>query len=151
MTEQAALMVSIAEQFTSDRKDAISLIRAILRYFGGQQLYLPRSPESSTGSRTVQELRGVSADEIGDAAAMAFVRKFLQVFGGGHLYVHLEREDFKDEIAEEIYSRYDGTKETMAELCREYQTTYVQIYRYFKRAQARRLQAIREPELFEIP
>lgn len=145
MTENAGFMVTVAERTTESRQDAIRVVRAILRHLGGQKLYLPAKPLDAS-SRVVDELRGIVADELGDARAEKFLTAFLQVFNGD-IYLPLERGAFRDEIADEIFTRYNGTNEMMAELCREHRTTFTQIYRLYKIGRDRRRRPV-TPDLF---
>jgi Mor family transcriptional regulator len=50
-------------------------------------------------------------------------------YGGIQLYIPLERTGFKKDIANEIYEKYDGTNESMSELCRNYNLSFAQVYR----------------------
>ena len=44
----------------------------------------------------------------------------LTVYGGAQWYVPLERTAFRDVIAQEVLTAYDGKTETMRNLCRRY-------------------------------
>lgn len=121
----------------ADRVVASRAIRAICKWYGGQLISIPRSRTNST---TVDELRGVIADEVGDPNAEKVVSCLVQLFGGMQLYIPMESRAFSREIAREIHARYNGTQESMRELCREYKISYMQIYRLFHRAEDERLQ-----------
>lgn len=121
----------------ADRVVASRAIRAICKWYGGQLISIPRSRNNST---TVDELRGVIADEVGDPNAEKVVSCLVQLFGGMQLYIPMESRAFSREIAREIHARYNGTQESMRELCREYKISYMQMYRLFHRAEDERLQ-----------
>lgn len=101
-------------------------IRALCRYFGGQLVYVPMN---KTDGRSAERIRGALADEVGDRDAEKILDKMMMFYGGMQLYVPLEKGAFKKDIALEIYEKYDGTTESMNELCREYNTTFGYIYR----------------------
>ncbi|WP_147613917.1 Mor transcription activator family protein [Treponema pectinovorum] len=111
---------------------AVKGIRSICKYFGGQMIFLPKF--KIDGSETVEELRGVLADAVGDGAAEQILEVLMAQFGGVPLYIPQECRAFRDEVAKEIYERYDGTKETRGDLCREYKMSFSQIYRLYHRA-----------------
>ena len=146
MTELAREMAHVATTIIGKRSDAIRLVRAILRHFGGQLVYLPVTHRNSDASKHLETLRGIVADEIGDGVADQFVAQFIKSFGGCQLYIPLEYAAFRDEICDEVYRRYDGTSDCMADLCREYNTSYVNIYRWYHRGRER---SKRGPELFD--
>ena len=147
MTGLAREMVHAATRILGKRSQAVRLVRVILRHFGGQLIYLPVTPRSSGASKYLESLRGLVADEIGDGDADRFVEHFANLFGGCQLYMPLEFAAFRDEICDEVFRRYDGTQECMADLCREYNTSYVNIYRWYHRGRDRN---VRQPELFDI-
>lgn len=134
MKEVARDMVESVAQAVGSRELAVRAVRAVLRYFGGQLIYFPAYRESS---KHLGQLRGVLADEIGDADAERFIAAWTRFFGGGQMYMPLEHVAFRDEIADEIYRRYDGTMDKMADLCREFRTSYVQIYRLYHHGRGR--------------
>lgn len=101
-------------------------IRTLCRYFGGQLLYIPANKDDGIAA---EKIRGVLSDEVGDGDAEKIIAKLMLFYGGIQLYVPLERTGFKGDIAREIYEKYDGTPESMNELCREYNVTFTQIYR----------------------
>jgi Mor family transcriptional regulator len=146
MTDAAREMVDVAEAALGNHAQAVKVVRAILRYFGGQLIYLPLSADH-IGSKVLDDLRGVVADEIGDGDADRLLGPWSKMFGGMQLYMPLEASAFRDEIADEIYARYNGTTGCMADLCREYRTSYVQIYRLYHRGRERK--TARQADLFE--
>lgn len=101
-------------------------LRAVCRYFGGQLIYIPIT--KSTGD-TYKELRGVIVDEVGDADGDKILDKIMALFGGYQIYIPMERNGFRDVIAREIYERFDGDKQRIRDLCREYNMSFTQVYR----------------------
>lgn len=145
MTGIAQEMVESVAQSLGDREEAIRAVRAVLRYFGGQLVYFPQGRGDE--SKQVVRLRAVLEDEIGGLDAERFIEAWSRFWGGSQQYMPLEHAAFRDEIADEIYERYDGSMDTMADLCREYRTSYVNIYRLFHRGQERK--AKRQGGLFD--
>jgi Uncharacterized conserved protein len=115
----------------ADRIVAVRAIRTICKWYGGQLISIPRSAKNST---TADDLRGIIADEIGDPDAEKIVSCLMNFFGGTQLYIPMETRAFSGEIAREIYARYNGTTESMREICREYKISYMQVYRLYHRA-----------------
>jgi len=140
MTQLSSEMVTVVTLAGADRSVAIRAVRALLREFGGQLIYFPAARETS---KQVERLRGVLEEEIGGGAEKV-IEAWSRVYGGAQLYLPLEHRAFRDEIADEIYRRYDGKADTMNELCKEYRTSYVQIYRLFHLGQERKTQ----PDMF---
>lgn len=101
-------------------------LRAFCRHFGGQLVYVPMN---KTDGRSAERIRGVLADEVGDRDAEKILEKLMMFYGGMQVYIPFEKGAFKKDIALEIYERYDGTAESMSELCREYNATFAYIYR----------------------
>ncbi len=147
MNEIATWMVSVGESVDLSRKDAILAARAVLRFFGGQKVYFPMAGNTDE-SKNAEALDGVITDELGGAVAQRYVPAFLKVFGGGQTYFPLERSAFRDEIADQVYERFDGTPGVVNELCREFGTTFVQIYRLYHHG-LDRSRASRERTLFD--
>jgi Mor family transcriptional regulator len=110
-----------------DPESARRGLRAMCRYFGGQLLYIP---QNKVDGKSAEKIRGVLADEVGDADAEKIIEKLMAFYGGIQLYIPLERTGFKEDIANEIYEKYDGTNESMSELCRNYNLSFAQVYRY---------------------
>lgn len=102
-------------------------IRALCRFFGGQLLYIP---QNKVDGESAEKIRGVLADEVGDKDGEKILEKLMAFYGGVQLYVPLERTGFKKDIANEIYEKYYGTNESMSELCRNYNLSFAQVYRY---------------------
>jgi len=119
------------------RSDAVKGLRAVCRYFGGQLLYIPLA--KTTGD-TIMELRGVLADAVGDAAGEKILDKIMSHYGGVQLYIPMERGAFREVIAREIYERYDGKKEKIRDICREYGMSFVQVYRLWTEGRESKLQ-----------
>jgi Mor family transcriptional regulator len=140
MTPMSREMVEVVARAGAGRALAIRAVRALLREFGGQLIYFPSAREHS---KQVERLRAVLEEEIGGGAEKV-VDAWSRFYGGAQLYLPLEHKAFRDEIADEIYRRYDGKADTMNALCKEYRTSYVQIYRLFHHGQERKTQ----PSLF---
>ena len=115
-----------AFEATGDKEKSTLGIRAICKYFGGQLIYIPLF---KAAGKTADDLRGVLADAIGDHAAEIVLKKIMILFGGVQVYVPMESRAFRKEISMEIYNQYDGTQESMRELCRNYSMSFVQLYR----------------------
>ena len=109
-----------------ERPVAIKALRAVCRYFGGQLIYIPMF---KTSGETTGELRGVLVDSVGDAAGEKILDKIMATFGGYQIYIPMEKGAFREVIAREIFERYDGNKEKIGDLCREYNMSFMQVYR----------------------
>lgn len=128
-----------------EHETAVKAIRAICQYYGGQMIFLPKFRRDN--SKTAEQLFGILADAVGDGVADTILEVLMSQFGGVQLYIPMEARAFRDEVAKEIYAKYDGTDESRGDLCREYKITFTQIYRLRERA----LQIMREekqPSLF---
>ena len=129
-----------------EHETAVKGIRAICQYFGGQMIFLPKFKRS--GSKTAEQVFGILADAVGDGTAETMLEVLMSQFGGVQLYIPQEVRAFRDEVAMEIYEKYDGTDESRGEICREYKIAFTQIYRLRERA----LELMREkkqPSLFD--
>lgn len=135
MTEQVKPMVDMVHELVDTRTEAIRVVRSILRLYGGQLLYLPRSLRES---KHVQRLLAAISDEIGDGLAEKVLIRLMKVFGGSQLYLPLEHVAFRDEIADEIFHRYDGSGDRLSELCIEFAISFTQVYRLFHHGKQRR-------------
>ena len=124
-------LVDAAREAIGDKEAAIVGIRAICKYFGGQLIYIP---VSKAYGKTAENLRGVLADAIGDQSAEIVLEKIMTMFGGVQVYIPKEQRAFQKEIATEIYNQYDGTQESMREICRNYNISFVQVYRLWYKA-----------------
>lgn len=138
MTEQLKLasemVASCAARLGAGEYDtAVKGIRAICQYYGGQMIFLPKYKKDN--SAVVEQLRGVIADAVGDSAAETILDVIMTQYGGVPLYIPQEVRAFRDEIAKEIKERYDGTQETMRDICRDYKISFVQVYRLWHRAE----------------
>jgi Mor family transcriptional regulator len=109
-----------------DRAVAVKAVRALCAYFGGQMVYIPAY--KPTG-KTIGIMRGVLSDAAGDRDANRILEKIMALFGGRPVYFPMEKSAFRQEVAREIYERYDGTKETVSDLSREYGISFTQVYR----------------------
>lgn len=108
-------------------------VRSLCRYFGGQLIYVPLNKADGESAKRV---RGVLADEVGDADAEKVLERLMTFYGGMQIYIPLEKTGFKRDIALEIYEKYKGGGEGMSKLCREYNMTYTQVYRLWHDAAA---------------
>jgi Mor family transcriptional regulator len=93
------------------RAMAITGVRALCRYFGGQMEYIPAKQSKGMAA---EKLRGVLSDATSDAIAEKMLERIMQIYGGLQVYFPLERCGFKHEIALEIFlsdsaSLHDGT------------------------------------------
>ena len=109
-----------------DEKTAITGIRAICRYYGGQLLYIPMK---KTTGETTKELWFVLCDAVGDLAADKLLDKLMTLYGGNQVYIPMEKNAFRRVIAREIFERYDGDKEKLKDICREYSISFTHVYR----------------------
>lgn len=129
-----------------EHETAVKGIRAICQYYGGQMIFLPKFNRDN--SKTAEQVFGILADAVGDGTAEKMLEVLMSQFGGVQLYIPQEARAFRDEVAKEIYEKYDGTDESRGALCREYKITFTQIYRLRERA----LELMREesqPLLFD--
>ena len=129
-----------------EHETAVKGIRAICQYYGGQMIFLPKFKRDN--SKTAEQVFGILSDAVGDGTAEKMLEVLMSQFGGVQLYIPQEARAFRDEVAKEIYEKYDGTDESRGELCREYKITFTQIYRLRERA----LELMREdpqPLLFD--
>lgn len=132
-----------------EHETAVKGIRAICQYYGGQMIFLPKFKKDN--SETAEQIRGVLADAVGDPAAETMLDVLMSQFGGVSLYIPQESRAFRDEMAKEIKERYDGTQETMRDLCRDYKISFAQVYRLWHRAEQieREEREKNEPTLFD--
>lgn len=128
---------------------AVKGVRAICQYYGGQMIFLPKFKKEN--SETAEQLRGVLADAVGDGTAETMLDVLMSQFGGVPLYIPQESRAFRDEMAKEIKERYDGTQETMRDICRDYKISFTQVYRLWHRAEKieREERERNEPSLFD--
>jgi Mor family transcriptional regulator len=112
----------------ADRAAAVKAIRALCRHFGGQLVYIPA--HKTTGN-TTEELHGVLRDAAGDRDAGLMLEKLMALYGGYQIYIPKEDKAFHHVIIEEIYKKYDGTKATRGDLCREYNITFNTVYKFY--------------------
>lgn len=129
-----------------EHETAVKGIRAICQYYGGQMIFLPKFKRDN--SKTAEQIFGILADAVGDGTAETMLEVLMSQFGGVQLYIPQEVRAFRDEVAMEVYEKYDGTDESRGEICRAYKISFTQIYRLRERA----LELIREkkqPSLFD--
>jgi Mor family transcriptional regulator len=119
------------------RDIAVKAIRELCRYFGGQLVYVPI--HKTTGN-TTEELHGVLRDAVGDSDAVMILEKIMALFGGHQIYIPMERGAFRDTIAREIYERYDGSHETVGDLCRRYGISFNTMYKLYYRGRDNKAQ-----------
>jgi Mor family transcriptional regulator len=120
---------------------AIKALRAVCRYFGGQLLYIPIT--KNTGD-TTSELRGVLVEAVGDASGERILGKMMSLFGGSQVYIPMEKNAFRDIIAREIYERYDGDKEKIRDISREYGISFSQVYRLWAEGRDNKKQNVKK-------
>lgn len=111
-----------------EKATAINSLRALSSWFGGQQLYIPQKKE---GSAVTEEILGVMSDAVGDIDAEKIYDILSLLYGGVLWYIPIEKNAFRDIIAEEIMKEYDGTTQSMRDLCRRYNISYTQVYRLY--------------------
>ena len=111
-----------------EKATAINSLRALSSWFGGQQLYIPQKKE---GSAVAEEILGVMSDAVGDIDAEKIYDILSLLYGGVLWYIPLEKNAFRDIIAEEIMKEYDGTTQSMRDLCRRYNISFTQVYRLY--------------------
>ena len=153
MTEQLKLANEMVSSCSSrlgigEHETAVKAIRAICQYYGGQMIFLPKF---KSDSEMAEQLRGVLADAVGDGIAETMLNVLMSQFGGVPLYIPQESRAFRDEMAKEIKERYDGTQETMRDICRDYKISFTQVYRLWHRAEKieREERERNEPSLFD--
>ena len=111
-----------------EKATAIKSLRALSSWFGGQQLYIP---QKKGGSAVAEEILGVMSDAVGDIDAEKIYDILSLLYGGVLWYIPIEKNAFRDIIAEEIMKEYDGTTQSMRDLCRRYNISYTQVYRLY--------------------
>ena len=111
-----------------EKATAINSLRALSSWFGGQQLYIPQKKE---GSAVAEEILGVMSDAVGDIDAEKIYDILSLLYGGVLWYIPIEKNAFRDIIAEEIMKEYDGTTQSMRDLCRRYNISFTQVYRLY--------------------
>lgn len=111
-----------------EKATAINSLRALSSWFGGQQLYIPQKKE---GSAVAEEILGVMSDAVGDIDAEKIYDILSLLYGGVLWYIPIEKNAFRDIIAEEIMKEYDGTTQSMRNLCRRYNISFTQVYRLY--------------------
>lgn len=111
-----------------EKATAINSLRALSSWFGGQQLYIPQKKE---GSAVAEEILGVMSAAVGDIDAEKIYDILSLLYGGVLWYIPIEKNAFRDIIAEEIMKEYDGTTQSMRDLCRRYNISYTQVYRLY--------------------
>ena len=112
-----------------DRETAVKAVRVICRYFGGTIIYIP---VRAVNGISAKELRGVLIDAVGDKDGERILEKIMALLGGQQLYIPMENKAFREEIALEIYERFDGQKKRSRDLALEYRTSSNQIYQLWK-------------------
>ena len=111
-----------------EKATAINSLRALSSWFGGQQLYIPQKKE---GSAVAEEILGVMSDAVGDIDAEKIYDILSLLYGGVLWSIPIEKNAFRDIIAEEIMKEYDGTTQSMRDLCRRYNISFTQVYRLY--------------------
>lgn len=114
-----------------EKAQVLKALRALSRWYGGQLIYIPRRQENS---KVFDEVYGVMADAIGDADAQRIFDVISTLYGGAQWYVPLERNAFRDVIAQEVLKVYDGRTETLRDLCRKYGCSFSWIYKLYHEA-----------------
>jgi Mor family transcriptional regulator len=120
-----------------DREAAVKAVRGLCRYFGGQLVYIP---VHKTTGKTTEELHGVLRDAAGERDAALMLKKLMALYGGYQIYVPMEKGAFREAIAREIYERYDGSGETIGDLCREYGISFNTLYKLYYRGRDNKAQ-----------
>jgi Mor family transcriptional regulator len=121
----------------ADRAAAVKAIRAVCKYFGGQIVYFPKN---KTTGKTTEELHGVLRDAVGDYHGGLMLKKLMALYGGGPVYIPVEKKAFREIIAQEIYEHY-GVDKTIGDFCREYTMTFNTVYRLYYEGRDNKLQA----------
>lgn len=109
--------------------EAQKAIRALCRYFGGQMIYVPSKKDDG---KTANTIRGLLTDAAGENTADRVLERMMTLYGGGQVYVPLERSAFRKIIALEIFERYNKGGVSMNDLAREYHITFTHAYRLWR-------------------
>ena len=112
----------------ADHAVAVKAIREVCRHFGGQYIYIP--VHKDTG-KTTKELHGLLRDAAGDPGADLMLAKLVALYGGQQVYIPMEKKAFRRMIALEIYEKFDGTANTLGDMCREYNISFNTVYRLY--------------------
>lgn len=128
---QEMLRVLAGRGVESER--ALQALRALSSWFGGQLVYIPQ--QKRTQSRIGQEIYGVLADAVGDADAQRIYDIIARFYGGVQWYIPVEKTAFRKQIAQEIAQEYNGSVDSMRDLCRKYGMSFNQMYRLYHEGQ----------------
>jgi len=86
-----------------------------------------------------EKLRGVIADEVGDADAEIILAKIMSAYGNMQVYIPMEKMAFKKTIALEIFERSGKNDVTISDLAREYGVSFSQAYNLWYLGQREKL------------
>lgn len=131
-------MLATASFTLSNHETAIKAIRALCKWYGGQQIYFPKIKLDS--SEIGKEIVTIMCKAVGNADATRVMTALMPLFGGVQIYIPFESRAFRKIIAREIYDRYTGSGESKAELCREYSISFTQMYRLYHEVEAEKRQ-----------
>ena len=123
-----------------ENERALQALRALSSWFGGQLLYIPQ--QKRTQSRIGEEIYGVLADAVGDVDAERIYDIIARFYGGVQWYIPVEKTAFRKQIAQEIAQKYNGSVDSMRDLCRKYGMSFNQMYRLYHEGQ----EALRQAE-----
>lgn len=133
-------MVLAATHALANHETAVKAIRALCKWYGGQQIYFPKT--KLDGSEIGEEILGIMSDAVGGADGACVMASLMPLFGGVQLYIPFEIRAFRKAIAREIHKKFNGTGARKAELCREYGISFTQMYRMYHEIEAERRQPL---------
>lgn len=135
MTKIAKELVDvIVDRAEVERSQAIQAVRAIFRHIGGISFYI--SAERAFGST----VKPVLVSVLGKAGANRTLDALEKHLAGEMIYFPVEINAFRDEIADEIYEQYDGSKQSMVAICHQRNISSSIVYRMYKHAQKNHIQ-----------
>ncbi|MCL2792237.1 MAG: hypothetical protein FWD87_04025 [Spirochaetaceae bacterium] len=126
-------LMSACEEATGSKEKALCAVRALCKKFGGQIIYIPFKESKKI---TAEYLRKVLVHSAGESNGEKMLLRIMILMGGVQIYIPMEYRAFRDEIAKEIYEKYDSSRNKMSELCNEHRISFAQLYRLWQRGKA---------------
>jgi Mor family transcriptional regulator len=64
----------------------------------------------------------------------------MTLYGGCQVYIPMEKHAFRQLISREIYECYDGTGQTLGDICRKYNISFNTAYRLYYEGRGEKVQ-----------
>jgi len=113
-----------------NRETAVKGVRKLCLYFGGAMYYIPVKKKDG---KTLGVMYEILREAVGDRAAEIIINKLMALYGGFQVYIPLERNAFRDVIAQEIYRRQTVENVPMMEMCHDYNICFTKVYQLWKK------------------